>query len=478
MRVYNSLTFQREEFKTINPKEVLMYVCGPTVYDSPHLGHAKSAVNFDVIRRYLEFKGYDVKIVKNYTDIDDKIIDRANELDMNWEELGDKYTQEYEETMRALNVKKEYKNPQATEIIDFMIEFIQGLIEKDYAYESNGSVYYHVNAFKGYKTIFQNVDGEEDDDTESEEIPEDQKPLFGDKYDPKDFVLWKKKKEGEPYWESPWGPGRPGWHIECSAMAIKFLEDTIDIHGGGLDLRQPHHRNEIAQAEAFTGKRFANYFLHNGFVNVQGEKMSKSLGNFTVVSEVLKKYENMVVRLFLLSAHYRKSLNFTEDGINQAKKNYEKLMKSIHRLNELNASEEEDSESTMKLINRLDEAKTNINNVMDDDFDTPGALAEIYTMFRDINRMVFDEEIPINEEFKNKFFDLMKDIDKILGIFPNLDDIRHGIKGSIDEKDRLIKDLIRIIQETRNTLREKKMYQLSDKIRADLKDLGIIVEDL
>ena len=478
MRVYNSLTFQREEFKTINPKEVLMYVCGPTVYDSPHLGHAKSAVNFDVIRRYLEFKGYDVKIVKNYTDIDDKIIDRANELDMNWEELGDKYTQEYEETMRALNVKKEYKNPQATEIIDFMIEFIQGLIEKDYAYESNGSVYYHVNAFEGYKTIFQNVDGEEDDDTESEEIPEDQEPLFGDKYDPKDFVLWKKKKEGEPYWESPWGPGRPGWHIECSAMAIKFLGDTIDIHGGGLDLRQPHHRNEIAQAEAFTGKRFANYFLHNGFVNVQGEKMSKSLGNFTVVSEVLKKYENMVVRLFLLSAHYRKSLNFTEDGINQAKKNYEKLMKSIHRLNELNASEEEDSESTMKLINRLDEAKTNIINVMDDDFDTPGALAEIYTMFRDINRMVFDEEIPINEEFKNKFFDLMKDIDKILGIFPNLDDIRHGIKGSIDEKDRLIKDLIRIIQETRNTLREKKMYQLSDKIRADLKDLGIIVEDL
>jgi cysteinyl-tRNA synthetase len=475
MRVYNSLTFQREEFKTINPKEVLMYVCGPTVYDSPHLGHAKSAVNFDVIRRYLEFKEYDVKVVKNYTDIDDKIINRANELDMNWEELAEKYTQEYEETMRALNVKEEYKNPQATEIIDFMIEFIEKLIEKDYAYESNGSVYYHVNVFEGYKSIFQNVD-EEEEDTELEEIPEDQEPLFGDKYDPKDFVLWKKKKEGEPFWESPWGPGRPGWHIECSAMAIKFLGDTIDIHGGGLDLRQPHHRNEIAQAEAFTGKRFANYFLHNGFVNVEGEKMSKSLGNFTVVSEVLKKYENMVVRLFLLSAHYRKSLNFTEDGINQAKKNYEKLMKSIHRLNELNTSEE-DTERTVELINRLDEAKANIINLMDDDFDTPGALAEIYTMFRDINRMVFDEEIPINDEFKNKFFDLMEDIDKILGIFPNLDDIRHGIKGSIDEKDRLIKDLIQIIQETRNRLREKKMYQLSDKIRADLKDLGIIVED-
>ncbi|TXT58416.1 MAG: Cysteine--tRNA ligase [Promethearchaeota archaeon] len=476
MRVYNSLTFQKEEFETINPNEVLMYVCGPTVYDSPHLGHAKSAVNFDVIRRYLEFKGFDVKVVKNYTDIDDKILNRAEELDMDWKKLGDKYTEEYEEVMDSLNIKRDFKNPQATDIIDFMIEFIQGLVEKGYAYESNGSVYFHVKSFKGYNTIFQNVSEDEEEETEIEDIPEDQEPLFGDKYDTKDFVLWKKRKKGEPYWESPWGPGRPGWHIECSAMAIKFLGETIDVHGGGLDLRQPHHQNEIAQAEAYTGQRFANYFLHNGFVNVEGEKMSKSLGNFTVVSEVLKKYKNMVVRLFLLSAHYRKSLNYTDNGIEQAKKNYERLMKSIHLINEKKVTYE-GNKKTKELIKRLGKARENIMERMDDDFDSPGTLAEIYTLFRDINRMVFEENSPITEEFKERFFSLMKEIDKILGIFPNLDEIKQGIKGTVDQKDRLIKDLIDIIQETRSTLRKKKMYELSDKIREELKTLGIIVED-
>jgi cysteinyl-tRNA synthetase len=476
MRVYNSLTFQKEEFETINPNEVLMYVCGPTVYDSPHLGHAKSAVNFDVIRRYLEFKGFEVKVVKNYTDIDDKILNRAEELDMDWKKLGDKYTEEYREVMDSLNLKKDYKNPQATDIIDFMIEFIQGLVEKGYAYESNGSVYFHVKSFEGYNTIFQNVSEDEEEETEIEDIPEDQEPLFGDKYDTKDFVLWKKRKKGEPYWESPWGPGRPGWHIECSAMAIKFLGETIDIHGGGLDLRQPHHQNEIAQAEAYTGQRFANYFLHNGFVNVEGEKMSKSLGNFTVVSEVLKKYENMVIRLFLLSAHYRKSLNYTEDGISQAKKNYERLIKSIHRINELEPRKEGNNK-TIDLIKRIEKAKEKIIERMDEDFDTPGALAEIYMIFRDVNRIIFDENTPITAEFKDTFLELIEIIDKIFGIFPNLDETLHGIKGSIDEKDQLIKDLIEIIQETRSTLREKKMYKLSDKIRSDLKELGIIVED-
>ncbi|MBD3216358.1 MAG: cysteine--tRNA ligase [Candidatus Lokiarchaeota archaeon] len=479
MKVYNSLTFQMEEFETINPNKVLMYVCGPTVYDSPHLGHAKSAVAFDLIRRYLEFKGFDVKVVKNYTDIDDKIIKRANEKGIDYEELSERYIEEYEQIMNALNLKSDDENPRATEIIDFMIAVIKTLIKKGYAYESNGSVYFAVKTYDGYNTLFQNVEKEEDEEDQGGyQIPDDEEPLYGDKYDPKDFVLWKKWKEGEPYWESPWGKGRPGWHIECSCMAIKFLGDVIDIHGGGLDLKSPHHKNEIAQSTAYTGEeKFANYFFHNGFVKIDDEKMSKSLGNFFLVSEILQKFEPMVVRFFLLSSHYRKSVNFTMESMQQAEKNYNKILTTIRRIYELNTSSKDISE-VQELITRVQSSRKNIIEMMDEDFNTPESIAEILTLFKDLNRIILEKNTPITEQFKDKFFDYIEDLDAIFGIFPDLENkLQLRISGPIDEKDKLIKDLLEIIRDTRDELRDRKLYELSDNIRKRLRDLDIQVED-
>lgn len=475
MLVYNSLTFQKEEFKPINSGEVLMYVCGPTVYDSPHLGHAKSAVAFDLIRRYLEFKGYEVTIVKNYTDIDDKIIKRAHERNMDYKELSEKYIDEYENIMHTLNIKPETKTPKATDIIDFMIEVIQTLIEKEYAYESNGSVYFAVKKYPGYTSLFQNKPPEE---FEEYEIPTDEKPLYGDKYDPKDFVLWKAWKKGEPFWESPWGKGRPGWHIECSCMAIKFLGNTIDIHGGGLDLKSPHHKNEIAQSTAYTGEDiFAKYFLHNGFIEVDKEKMSKSLGNFFLVSDLLKKFDPMVIRFFLISSHYRSSANFTMNSIQQAEKNYKKLINTLKKVCNLKPSSTE-SQEISDLISKLKEAKSRIVTFMDNDFSTPEAIAELLTLFNDINRMIFEENVKITPDFQSEFLGFVEDLEHIFGIFPNLPSLlTYGITKPVGNNDKLINDLLNILKETREELRERKLYDISDKIRAKLDELGIPIED-
>ncbi|MBA7505325.1 Cysteine--tRNA ligase [subsurface metagenome] len=476
LQVYNSLTFQKEEFKSISPNEVLMYVCGPTVYDSPHLGHAKSAVVFDIIRRYLEFKGFNVKLVKNVTDIDDKIIKRANEKGIDTKKLSEQYIKEYMEIMDVLNIEKDYKNPKATETIDFMIKFIQGLLEKGVAYEKNGSIYFSVNSFPKYKTIFQNLDTEEEIE---QEIEEDQDVAYGeDKLDPRDFALWKKMKEGEPYWESPWSKGRPGWHIECSAMAINYLGETIDIHGGGQDLKFPHHRNEIAQSESFTGKPFANYFLHNGFVNIDDEKMSKSLGNFFLVSEVVKKFDPMVVRFFLISSHYRKSINYSLENMKQIEKNYEKLLNTIKKINQIPLIKESSSEVDNLLL-KINHAESNIIEAMDDDFNTPIAIAELLSLIRELNREILEKNLKITQEIKDKFFEFIAKIDKIFGIFPNLEQkiSEYGI-DSMDEKDKLIKALLNIIAETRVKLREKKIFDISDDIREKLKELGINIEDI
>jgi len=475
MKVYNSLTFQKEEFEPIDPNQVLMYVCGPTVYDSPHLGHAKSAVAFDLVRRYLEFKGYNVKVVKNYTDIDDKIIKRAQEKDIDYKTLSEQYIDEYEEIMDALNLKPDSKNPRATEIIDFMIQVIETLIEKGYAYESNNSVYFAVKTYRGYETLFQN---KEEEEYEEYEIPTDEEPLYGDKYDSKDFVLWKAWKEGEPYWESPWGKGRPGWHIECSCMALKFLGDTIDIHGGGLDLKSPHHKNEIVQSTAYTGEnKFAKYFLHNGFIEVDDEKMSKSLGNFFLVSELLKEFAPMVIRFFLISSHYRSSSNFTMESIKQAETNYQKLLNTIQKVNELTPIDEESGELA-GLIAKMEETRKNIIKAMDDDFSTPEAIAEILTFFKELNRVIFEEKTSITEEFKNIFFKFIEDIDQIFGIFPNLKTkMKLGLAEPIGEKDQLIRELVELFKDIREQLRERKLYDLSDEIRARLRDLGLKVED-
>ncbi|TFF97834.1 MAG: cysteine--tRNA ligase [Promethearchaeota archaeon] len=476
MKVYNSLTFQKEEFEPMNPNEVLMYVCGPTVYDSPHLGHAKSAVAFDLVRRYLEFKGYDVKLVKNYTDIDDKIIERAQEKDIDYITLSEKYIEEYEEIMTALNLKLDYKNPKATDIIDFMIHVIETLIKKGYAYESNGSVYFAVRTYKGYESIFQNKEGEEE--YEDYEIPTDQEPLHGDKYDSKDFVLWKAWKEGEPFWESPWGKGRPGWHIECSCMTVKFLGEKIDIHGGGLDLKSPHHKNEIAQSTAYTGEEiFAKYFLHNGFIEVDQEKMSKSLGNFFLVSDLFKKFNPMVIRFFLISSHYRSSSNFTMDSIKQAETNYQKLLTTIQKVNELTPSGEKNGDLT-ELSDRIEKTRNGIIRAMDDDFGTPEAIAEIFTFFRELNRVLFEKNINITEEFKENFFTFIEELNEIFGIFPNLEEkLDLGLSEPIGEKDKLIKDLIDLTRDVREALRKRKIYDLSDEIRERLRALGLNIED-
>jgi cysteinyl-tRNA synthetase len=478
MIVYNSLTFQKEEFRPITPDEVLMYVCGPTVYDSPHLGHAKSAVAFDLVRRYLEFKGYNVKVVKNYTDIDDKIIKRAQERGIDYETLSIQYIDEYEEIMEALNLKPDDKNPRATEIIDFMIQVIQTLIKKEYAYESNGSVYFAVKTYPGYDTIFQNKEAKQDE--EEYEIPLEEPPLYGDKYDPNDFVLWKAWKEGEPYWESPWGKGRPGWHIECSCMALKFLGEVIDIHGGGLDLKSPHHKNEIVQSTAYTGKKiFAKYFLHNGFIEVDQEKMSKSLGNFFLVSDLLEKFEPMVIRFFLISSHYRSSANFTMKSIQQAESNYEKMLKTIQRVNELQTNNKE-SQQLKELNSNIEKRKAKMIEAMDNDFGTPKAIAELLGFFSDINRVIFEKKIRVTDKFKQQFFDFIDKLDQIFGIFPDLKKklkLGFGITEPAGEKEKLINGLLDIIKETREELRERKLYAISDKIRKKLEDLGIFIED-
>ncbi len=477
MKVYNSLTFKKEEFKTITPKEVKMYVCGITAYDSAHLGHLKSAISFDIIHRYLKFKGFKVNIVKNFTDIDDKIINRSNELGIDFKELSEKYIEEYEEFMEIMNVEKETRNPRATEVIPFIINFIKELIKKGHAYERNGSVYFSVKSFPKYKTVFQTKKLEDLED-EEEDYLEDQDTLYGeDKLDPKDFALWKKMKEGEPYWESPWSKGRPGWHIECSAMVLQYLGDTIDIHGGGQDLKFPHHRNEIAQSESYTGKPFANYFIHNGFVNVDNEKMSKSLGNFFLVSDLIKQYDPMVIRFFLISSHYRSSINYSLENLKQAEKNYNKLINIIKKINDLLAVSGS-SKETKKLISRIDKAELNIIKAMDDDFDTPVAIAEIMTLIRELNKAILEQKIEITEEFKDRFFKFIENIDLIFGFFPTLKkDFKSGVMDTTDEKSKLIKDLIEIISDIRTQLRKRQIYDLSDKIREKLREIGVNIED-
>ncbi|NVM19010.1 MAG: cysteine--tRNA ligase [Candidatus Lokiarchaeota archaeon] len=477
MKVYNSLTFKKEEFKTLEPGKVKMYVCGVTVYGSPHLGHAKSAVVFDLIHRYLKFKGYEVRIVKNYTDIDDKIIKASQESNVDFKTLSEQYIGEYEEIMEKLNVEKDTYNPRATEVMDLIIKFAQELISKGHAYERNGSVYFSVQSFPKYNFILQRVKDQKKKGEEEDYIA-DQDTAFGeDKIDVRDFALWKKMKAGEPFWESPWGKGRPGWHIECSVMILNFLGETIDIHGGGQDLKFPHHRNEIAQSESYSGKNFAKYFLHNGYVNVNNEKMSKSLDNFFTVADIAKEYDPMVIRWYLISSHYRSSNNYTSESMAPAKKTYDRLLNTIKKVNDTEFSDTE-SKQLNNLIVRIGDAKTKIIEAMDDDFDTPVALAELLTLFREINKALLQDNLKINQEFKDKFYDLINFSESIFGIFPFLkSNSKPFSTESVNEKDNLIKNLINLIIEIRVKLREQKIYDLSDIIRNRLRDMGIDIED-
>ncbi len=372
MKLYNTLSKQKEEFTPLEEGKVKMYVCGPTVYNFIHIGNARPMIVFDTVRRYFEYKGYDVNYVSNFTDVDDKIIKKANEEGVSSDEISKRYIAECKKDMDGMNIEPATKNPLATEEISGMIEMIQTLIDKGYAYEKNGTVYYSTRKFKDYgKLSHKNLDDLRSGERSLLVSGEDEKE------DPLDFVLWKPKKEGEPFWKAPWSEGRPGWHIECSEMSKKYLGEQIDIHAGGEDLVFPHHENEIAQSEAANGKEFAKYWMHNAFLNIDNRKMSKSLGNFRTVREISEQYDLQVLRFFMLSAHYRSPLNFSADLMEASKNGLERIVNAADNLKFLkkNAADEKMTEEENKLFTQTDAFVADFERAMEDDFNTADAIS-------------------------------------------------------------------------------------------------------
>lgn len=455
MKVFNTLTRKKEEFIPLNPNEVKMYVCGPTVYNYFHIGNGRTFIIFDTIRRYLEYRGYSVKFVQNFTDIDDKMINKANEEGTTVKVIGDKYIEEYYKDADGLNIQRATSNPRATEFVEDIVDFVKELIEKGYAYEVNGDVYFRTKKFEGYgKLVGQNLD----DLQSGARINVDER-----KEDPMDFAIWKSQKPNEPAWESPWGFGRPGWHIECSCMVRKLLGDTIDIHAGGMDLAFPHHENEIAQSEALTGKPFANYWIHGAFVNVDNKKMSKSLNNFFTVRDVLEEYDADIVRFLMLSAHYRIQLNYSKDLLDSAKASIDRLYNAIGNLESLSEEvEREDmSEVEKDYLSSLDLYREKYIEKMDDDFNTADAISTLFDLVKSTNSNV---TIASSKELCNKALELIRELGLPLGI------LQKSTKVSLeDEVEGLIAQ--------RQQARKDKDFGLSDKIRDDLKARGIILED-
>lgn len=455
MKVYNTLTRKKEEFVPITPGHVKMYVCGPTVYNFFHIGNGRTFIVFDTIRRYLEYRGYKVDFVQNFTDIDDKMIKRANEEGTTVKEVGDKYIAEYYKDADALNIERATVNPRATEYINQIIEFVSGLIEKGYAYEVDGDVYFSTKKFKEYgKLSGQNLE----DLQAGARITVDER-----KKDPMDFAVWKAQKPGEPAWDCPWGKGRPGWHIECSCMAKNILGDTIDIHAGGMDLAFPHHENEVAQSEALTGKKFANYWLHSAFVNVDNKKMSKSLNNFFTAREILKEYDADVIRFLLLSGHYRIQINFSKELLDSAKASVERLYNAIGNLESLleEVSIEKLTEEESKYLESLNKYREKYIEKMDDDFNTADAISVIFELIKDLNSNV---TINSSKELVEKSLEFIRELGGPLGI------LQKSTKGSLEDE---IEDLI----EQRQQARKNRDFTLADKIRDDLKARGIVLED-
>ncbi|WP_040306047.1 cysteine--tRNA ligase [Caloramator australicus] len=455
MKIYNTMTRQKEVFNPITPGEVKMYACGPTVYNYFHIGNARTFIVFDTIRRYLEYRGYKVKFIQNFTDIDDKLIRRANEEGTTVKEVAEKYIKEYYKDADGLKIKRATVNPRATEFIGEIIAFVKDLVDKGYAYVVDGDVYFDTTKFKEYgKLSHQSIEDLE----AGARIEIDER-----KRNPMDFALWKAKKEGEPAWESPWGEGRPGWHIECSTMACSLLGETIDIHGGGADLIFPHHENEIAQSEARNGKPFANYWMHVAYLNVNNQKMSKSLNNFFTAREILEKYDAEVVRLFMLSGHYRNPINFSIELLDQAKAALERLYNAIANLEHV-IETSEDRELTaeeLEFFNRLDSFRERYIEVMDDDFNTADGISVIFDLVREVNTNI-KEGSP--KKLAQKALDLIRELGSPLGI------LEKSTKGSLDE------EIERLIEE-RQKARKEKNYALADKIRDQLKEMGIILED-
>lgn len=465
MRIYNTLSGQKEEFIPLKGPRVTMYVCGPTTYNFIHMGNARPMVVFDMVRRYLEYKGYQVIYVQNFTDVDDKIINRAKQEGEEPIRLAEQYIEEFYKDADALGIKRADVNPRASQHINDMLKVISNLIEQGFAYVLDGDVYFRVRAFKEYGKL----SGRDLDDMLSgARVDVDER-----KEDPVDFALWKKAKEGEPFWESPWGKGRPGWHIECSVMSTKYLGDTIDIHGGGSDLIFPHHENEIAQAEANTGKPFVRYWMHNGFITVNNEKMSKSLGNFFILRDVLNKYPSDVVRFYLIATHYRSPLDFDDSKLEEARKALGRLKTTLVLAEEFidQRIERQDvpAGAAGDLVNTIDELEAKFTEAMDDDFNTAKAMGFLFEMSRAINSFVAGEE---KSDFMNRIA-----VQRGLDIFKKLGDILGIFMDQQQESGQTVDRVIEILVLLRQRARQDKDFALADRIRDFLTGMSIAVED-
>ncbi|MCQ2507752.1 MAG: cysteine--tRNA ligase [Dorea sp.] len=458
MKLYNTLTKRKEEFVPLEEGKVRMYVCGPTVYNFIHIGNARPMIVFDTARRYMEYKGYDVNFVSNFTDVDDKIIKKANEEGVSAETIAERYIAECKKDMEGMNIKPATTHPQATQEIGGMIDMIQTLIDKGYAYPKNGTVYYRTRKFEPYgKLSHKNLDDLRSGERSLLVSGEDEKE------DPLDFVLWKPKKEGEPSWPSPWSDGRPGWHIECSEMSKKYLGEQIDIHAGGEDLIFPHHENEIAQSEAANGKEFSKYWLHNGFLNIDNRKMSKSLGNFFTVREIGEKYDLQVLRFFMLSAHYRSPLNFSAELMEASKNGLDRIKNAASNLaflaknakeGVMTADESGNFEVTDSYVDKFERA-------MDDDFNTADAISAIFDLVRFINTNTSGEN---TKTYLNKLSERLVKLSDILGLIV------------VEEEEMLDSDIEALIAE-RQAARKAKNFARADEIRNELLEKGIILKD-
>ena len=459
MKIYDTMTRYKEEFQTIEPGKVRMYVCGPTVYNLIHIGNARPMIFFDTVRRYLEYKGYEVNFVSNFTDVDDKIIKAANEEGVDASVISERYIAECKKDMAGMNVRPASYNPRATEEISGMIDMIQKLIDGGHAYvAADGTVYYRVESFPDYgklshKNVEENQAGLRTLKVRGEEAKED----------PNDFVLWKPKKEGEPYWESPWCEGRPGWHIECSVMSKKYLGETIDIHGGGEDLVFPHHENEIAQSEAVSGKQFVRYWMHNAFLNIDNVKMSKSLGNFKTVRQISEEYDLQVLRFFMLSAHYRSPLNFSREMMDGAKASLDRILTAMEHLRDclsaakteaLTGAEEEE-------LAAFDALREKFEAAMDDDFNTADAISVIFEMVKRANITVTEES---SKTYITRVKELLERLLDVLGLLS-------------ERKEENLDARVEALIAERQTARKEKNFVRADEIRNELTAMGILLED-
>ena len=460
MQIYNTLTRKKEEFVPLEEGKVSMYVCGPTVYNLIHIGNARPMIVFDTFRRYLEYKGYEVNYVSNFTDVDDKIINAAIEEGVSADEIAERYIKECQKDMEGMNIMPATTHPKATEEIDGMISLIGTLIDKGYAYDKDGTVYFRTRKFKDYgKLSKKNIDDLEAGHRDIKVVGEESKE------DPLDFVLWKPKKEGEPSWDSPWSDGRPGWHTECSVMAKKYLGDEIDIHAGGEDLIFPHHENEIAQSECANGVPFAKYWMHNAFLNINNKKMSKSLGNFFTVRDISEKYDLQVLRFFMLSAHYRSPLNFSDDLMESAKNGLDRILTAAEKLRDVIARGKDEplTDEEREIVNGASEFVKKFEEAMDDDNNTANAIAAVFDLVKYSNSNVSSDS---TKQFAKCLYEILTELTDVLGIILEKEEEAQGDEDYINE-----------MIEKRAQAKKDKDFALADQIRDELLEKGIVLED-